>query len=156
MELLPSDTFRFHLNLIALREYVGGTVRVFLNRLYAQWWRDRGQHDITQRHIYKDTQGQKQTRQNWSNRETTQSRKQETTYQVFCESVWTLSYTSLWTFQCSEITVWEQLIHNQSMRISEEHHLHPFRAGRRSPVWVSQSILFHLIKCNKWEWQHLI
>lgn len=75
MELLPSDTFRFHLNLIALREYVGGTVRVFLNRLYAQWWRDRRQHDITQRHIYKDTQGQKQTRQNWSNRDTTQSRK---------------------------------------------------------------------------------
>lgn len=32
-ESLPSDTFGFHLNVIVLRENVGGAVRVFLNRL---------------------------------------------------------------------------------------------------------------------------
>lgn len=50
---LPSDTFWFHLNVIVLGENVGGAVRVFLNRLWAQWWRDRAQttwHNI-QTHI---------------------------------------------------------------------------------------------------------
>lgn len=33
VEELPSDTFRFHLNVIVLGENVGGAIRVFLNRL---------------------------------------------------------------------------------------------------------------------------
>lgn len=36
----PSGTFWFHLNVIVLRENVGGAIRVFLNGLWAQWWRD--------------------------------------------------------------------------------------------------------------------
>lgn len=58
-----SDTFWFHLNVIVLRENVGGVIRVFLNGLWAQWWRDstvwHHMQMVTERHM-------KQA--NWSHR----------------------------------------------------------------------------------------
>lgn len=96
VELLPSDTFWSHLNVIVLRENVGGAIRVFLNRLWAQW--DRAQRDTT----YKHTQRNKTSA---GDSTYISGHDNKSSYQVFCVSVWTLSCTSLWTFQCSEINL---------------------------------------------------
>lgn len=62
VELLPSDTFWIHLNVIVLRENVGGTVRVFLNRFWVKWWRDRAQCNTdTRTHTQIETQIETQT-----------------------------------------------------------------------------------------------
>lgn len=87
-------TSRFHLSVIVLGESVGGAIRVFLNRLWVQWWRDRTQCDITwihtqthtRLHTETDTQGQTAWMLKGRNNEP-QWKEQKESYQVFCVSV---------------------------------------------------------------------